>query len=228
MTPPRPTIVFDVNETLSDMAPLARRFVDLGAPSHLAPLWFASVLRDAFALTAAGSSERFAAIADAQLRTVLHGVAVDRDPDAAVAHVLEGFAALDVHPDVVDGVGTLRSAGFRLATLSNGAAQVAETLLERAGIREHFDRVLTVEDAGVWKPAPASYAYAARELGIDRAEMVLVAVHPWDVDGAARAGCGSVFLDRTAGPYPAYLRAPDHVVTSIGELAGVLPGGEPA
>jgi 2-haloacid dehalogenase len=217
-------IVFDVNETLSDMAPLARRFADLGAPGHLAALWFASVLRDAFALTAAGSSERFATIADAQLRAVLHGVAVDRDPDAAVAHVLDGFAALDVHPDVVDGVRALRAAGFRLATLSNGAAQVAETLLARAGIREHFERVLTVEDAGVWKPAPGSYAYAARELGVDRADIVLVAVHPWDVDGAARAGCGSAFLNRTAGPYPAHLRAPDHVVASIGELAAVLPG----
>ncbi|QJY47995.1 haloacid dehalogenase type II [Pseudonocardia broussonetiae] len=221
MTPP-PVIVFDVNETLSDMAPLARRFTDLGAPAHLAPLWFASVLRDAFALTAAGASERFAVIADAQVRTVLHDVAVDRDPDAAVAHVLEGFAALDVHADVVDGVRALRAAGFRLATLSNGATEVAETLLSRAGIREHFDRVLSVEDAGVWKPAPGSYAYAARELGVDRSELVLVAVHPWDVDGAARAGCGSAYLDRTARPYPAHLRRPDHVVTSVGALAGAL------
>lgn len=229
MTPAYPVIVFDVNETLSDMAPLARRFADLGAPAHLAPLWFASVLRDAFGLTAAGSCERFAAVADAQLRAVLHGVAIDRDPDAAVAHVLEGFAVLDVHPDVVDGVQALRNAGFRLATLSNGAARVAETLLDRAGIREHFERVLTVEDAGVWKPAPGSYAYAARELGVDLPEMVLVAVHPWDVDGAARAGCGSAFLNRSAGPYPAYLRTPDHVVASVGDLPGVLTGlGRPA
>lgn len=218
----RPVIVFDVNETLSDMAPLARSFADLGAPAHLAPLWFASVLRDAFALTAAGGTERFAAVADAQLRAVLHGVDVDRDTDAAVAHVMEGFASLDVHPDVVDGVRALRTAGFRLATLSNGAAQVAETLLDRAGIRRDFERVLSVEEAGVWKPAPGSYAYAARELGVDPSEVVLVAVHPWDVDGAARAGCRSAFLNRSAGPYPAHLRAPDHVVASVGELADML------
>ena len=53
-----PVVVFDVNETLSDMAPLAQRFADLGAPPHLARLWFASLLRDAFARTAAGSAER--------------------------------------------------------------------------------------------------------------------------------------------------------------------------
>nr|WP_254925633.1 MULTISPECIES: hypothetical protein [unclassified Rhodococcus (in: high G+C Gram-positive bacteria)] len=45
-------IVFDVNETLSDMSPLSERFADVGAPNELASLWFASVLRDGFALTA--------------------------------------------------------------------------------------------------------------------------------------------------------------------------------
>ena len=51
----RPTLlVFDVNETLSDMAPLADRFVDVGTPEHLAKLWFAELLRDGFAVTVAG------------------------------------------------------------------------------------------------------------------------------------------------------------------------------
>lgn len=215
--------MFDVNETLSDLAPLARRFADLGAPPHLARLWFASVLRDGFALAAAGTAERFAVLADAALRSVLHGVPVDRPADAAVAHVLAGFAALDVHPDVVDGVRALRGAGFRLATLSNGGAHVAEALLDRAGIRGEFERVLTVEDAGVWKPAPGAYHHAARELGVEPSATVLVAVHPWDVDGAGRAGCTTAFLRRAgAPPYPDHARPPDHVVASVGELAGAL------
>lgn len=44
-------VVFDVNETLSDMTPMAQRFTDVGAPADLATLWFATVLRDGFALT---------------------------------------------------------------------------------------------------------------------------------------------------------------------------------
>jgi len=44
-------IVFDINETLPDMAPVAELFTGVGAPGHLAPLWFASLLRDGFALT---------------------------------------------------------------------------------------------------------------------------------------------------------------------------------
>lgn len=221
---PTEVVVFDVNETLSDMAPLADRFAEVGAPRHLAPLWFASLLRDAFALTAAGSTDRFATFAADGLRTALHGVALDRALDDAVAHVLDGFQGLSVHPDVPDGVRALRAAGLRLVTLSNGGVEVAEGLLARAGVRAEFERVLSVEQAGVWKPSPGSYAHAARECGVDPARMVLVAVHPWDVDGAQRAGLAGCWVDRTGAPYPSHCRAPTHTVAALSELAARLRG----
>jgi 2-haloacid dehalogenase len=216
---PSPTVVFDVNETLSDMGPMRKRFADVGAPEQLAPLWFASLLRDAFALTAAGTSQPFAVLAEGALRTVLHGVDLNRDPDAAVEHVLSGFDGLPVHADVPEGVRALRAGGHRLVTLSNGSAGVAQRLLESAGLREEFDRLLSVEDAGVWKPAPGSYGYAARACGASPREMMLVAVHPWDIDGAARAGMRTAWINRTGGPYPNYCRPPDHAVSVLGELA---------
>ena len=46
----RPVLVFDVNETLSDLSPLHRAFEELGVPGELARTWFASVLREGFAL----------------------------------------------------------------------------------------------------------------------------------------------------------------------------------
>ena len=142
-----PVIVFDVNETLSDMAPMADRFADVGAPPHLASFWFAALLRDAFALTAAGGGERFATIAADGVRSVLHGVECNRSLEEAVRHVLNGFQGLPVRPDVPDGVRALRAGGHRLATLSNGGTAVAEGLLSRAGLRDEFERVLSVEQA---------------------------------------------------------------------------------
>jgi 2-haloacid dehalogenase len=215
-------IVFDVNETLSDMSPMAGRFADVGAPPHLASLWFAALLRDAFALTAAGSTDQFATFAADAARFVLHGVELNRDLDGAVEHVLDGFRGLPVHPDVPDGVRALRSTGRRLVTLSNGATSVAEGLLDRAGLRDQFERVLSVEQAGVWKPAPGSYAYAARECGVEPAQMMLVAVHPWDVDGALRAGLAGCWLNRNGGPYPSHCREPTHTVSALPELADRL------
>jgi 2-haloacid dehalogenase len=221
MNAPR-VVVFDVNETLSDMSALAARFHDVGAPELTDRVWFASLLRDGFALTAAGGTERFATLASAGLRTILAGLPLTRDLDAAVEHVMNGFNALDVHPDVPDGVRALKESGRRLVTLSNGSADVADGLLTRAGIRQEFDLLLSVEDAGVWKPAPGSYAYAARTCGVEPAEMMLVAVHPWDIDGAARAGMATAWIDRDGRPYPDYFSAPTHSITALTELPGRL------
>ncbi|WP_434620449.1 hypothetical protein [Arthrobacter sp. A5] len=50
-------IAFDVNETLSDMSPIGVCFGEVGAPEYLAKAWFASLLRDGFALAAAGGRQ---------------------------------------------------------------------------------------------------------------------------------------------------------------------------
>ena len=215
-------IVFDVNETLSDMSPMAQRFTDIGAPAHLAKLWFATLLRDGFALTAAGESHPFAELGVDALRTVLHGVDLDRDTDAAVEHVMSGFAQLTVHPDVPDGIRALHDSGRRLVTLTNGSTQVSEKLLGDAGLRGRFDALMSVEDAGAWKPARAAYEYAARTCGTEPADMLLVAVHPWDIDGASRAGLATAWIDRASTPYPSSFTPPDRRVTGLTELAGHL------
>lgn len=212
-------VVFDVNETISDMGPMSRRFEDIDAPGLAAKLWFASVLRDGFARTAAGGFEHFVSLAEGALRTVLAGIGLSRDMDSAVGHVMEGFMRLDVHSDVPEGVRRLRGAGLKLVTLTNGSAEVAERLLSGAGVRSEFDVLLSVDGARVWKPAPGSYRYAARACGVPEEQMLLVSVHPWDIDGAATAGLRTAWVDRDAAPYPPYFTRPDHVVPTLTHLA---------
>lgn len=219
-------LVFDVNETLSDMAPLSARFEDVGVPAHLAGLWFAELLRDGFALTVSGDIESFATLGAEALRVRLHGHALDRPLAEAVEHVMQGFSELVVHPDVVEGVRDLDALGVRLVTLSNGSASVADALLERAGVRDRFERLLTVEDAGTWKPAAGAYAHALEACGVGPQDAMLVAVHPWDIHGARRAGLATAWIDRSEGRspshYPAYFEAPDLRVASLTALADAL------
>lgn len=217
-------IVFDVNETLSNMDPLSERFANLGAPAHLAALWFSGVLRDGFALTAAGSPAAFGEIATDSLRRQLAGVRPTAEDDGAVAEIMAVFAALDLHADVAPGLTALTEAGLRLATLSNGAAQVAETLLSRAGVRELFERVLSVDDAPAWKPARTSYQYATTALGVEPSAAMLVAVHPWDIHGAARAGLQTAWLNRSGGTYPSYFEEPTVSIRSLKDLTASLSG----
>jgi 2-haloacid dehalogenase len=222
-------VVFDVNETLSDMSPMADRFARVGAPPDLAVTWFASLLRDGFALTAAGQQARFADIGRGLLRGMLrdHGAEgrEDETVDEAVERVMAGFLELGVHPDVPDGIRAMADCGLRLVTLSNGSASVAEGLLARAGLRDRFEACLSVDDAGRWKPHPDAYAYAAQQCGVRAAEMVLVAVHPWDIDGAHRAGLRTAWVNRQAGPYPEHFSRPDVQAPDLVDLARQLVSG---
>ncbi len=221
--PRRPSLlIFDVNETLSDTSPMGQRFEDVGAPAQLAKTWFAGLLRDGFALTAVDTSERFASIAEEALRVSLHGLPLNRGVEEAVEHIMGGFAGLQVHEDVPDGVGALDRLGIRLVTLSNGSASVAGDLFDRAGIRDQFEALLSVEDASLWKPAASAYAYALERCGVDPPDAMLVAVHPWDIDGASRAGLATAWVNRSAGPYPTYFRSPDLAVSSLLDLADQL------
>ena len=100
----------------------------------------------------------FAELGAGALRTSLEGLDLNRALDDAIGHIMAGFGELSVHDDVMDGLPALVAIGARLVTLSNGARIGADQLLARAGLGRLFELLLSVEDAGVWKPAPGAYA----------------------------------------------------------------------
>ena len=52
--------------------------------------------------------------------------------------------------------------------------------------------------------------------------MLLVAVHPWDCNGAKAAGLQAAYISRNSTPYPGYMRQPDFEAASLIELAQQL------
>jgi 2-haloacid dehalogenase len=215
-------LVFDVNETLSDMAPIAVRFQEVGAPPYLARTWFAGLLRDGFALTVGQANPSFASLGAEGLRVMLSGTSLNRGMDDAVGHIMDGFSSLQVHPDVPEGVRALAELGIRLITLSNGSASIARRLLADAGLDDAFESFLSVEQAGIWKPAPGAYAYAVAACRVDPVDAMLVAAHPWDTDGAHRAGLATAWINRGGGRYPNYFLPPHLEAASLLLLAEQL------
>ena len=217
--------LLDVNETLSDLAPLAERFEQVGAAGHLLPTWFASTLRDGIALAASGDYAEFQEVAHAVLRTLLAGLpGLSTPPEDAADHILAGMNTLSVHPDVPPGIRALHDAGVRIATLTNGGASIAKGLLERAGLSDLVERNLAVREVGRWKPAPEPYRHACHALNVPETDAILIAVHPWDVHGAKRAGLRGGWLDRDGRPYPDVFELPDATARDLPALAHVLVG----
>jgi 2-haloacid dehalogenase len=219
-------VILDVNETLSDMSPMADALTSVGAPPGSAGLWFAATLRDGFALTAAGADPVFMEVATDALRAVLgpHVEGLEKQEDA-VGSVMAAFGSLQVHGDVPDALRDLADAGVRLVTLSNGASTVAEGLLARAGLSDLLEALLSVEDAGAWKPDHRAYDYALQSTGVAAKEAMLVAAHPWDVDGAARAGLRTAWINRGGVSYPRSFRPADVEVPTLADLPMALTAG---
>jgi 2-haloacid dehalogenase len=136
--------------------------------------------------------------------------------------VLTGFTELPAHADVAPGLRRIHDAGIRLITFTNGAATTSESMLDRAGVLPLLEHRLSVDVPKKWKPHPDAYRYAADVCGVEPSRMALVAVHPWDVDGAKRAGLTGIWVDRRKTPYPKSFLPPDLQVPDFDALADEL------
>jgi 2-haloacid dehalogenase len=116
----------------------------------------------------------------------------------------------------------LADAGVRMVTLPNGAVFIGQQLLANAGVGDLVEAYLSVEEAGRWKPAQQAYQLAADRCGVPLERIALVAVHPWDTDGAKRAGMTSAWLNRSGGPYPSIFTPSDVTGSDLPDLAGKL------
>jgi 2-haloacid dehalogenase len=221
---PTPTVVLlDVNETISNMEPLRRRFEEIGAPGDLLSTWFASTLRDGFALTAAGAYADFRSVASAALRTIFARVeGLARSPSDGVDHVIAGLGELQLHSDVADGLRLLHEADVRTATLTNGSAEQTQRLLESGGVLSLVDRTLSADAVSRWKPAAEPYLYACRELDVAPERAALIAAHPWDVGGAKWAGLFGGWLNRSGDEYPEPFPQPDAVGDTLESVGRAL------
>ena len=218
-SPIRPQVVaFDVIGTTFSLEPLRLGLVALGLPSGALETWFASGLRDAFALAASDGFEPFQTVLDGALQQVLGQNGIEAGSHER-ADVLDGMKELPAHPDAGEAMQALAQAGIRLMALSNGSASSTRHLLERAGLGGLVERVVSVDDVKRSKPRPEVYRYAAEQVGVDADRMALVAAHPWDVHGAKQAGWLTAYVARGV-PFPSSVMSrPDVEGASLSEVA---------
>lgn len=213
-------IAFDIIETLFGLEPLRSHFEQAGLPAHSLELWFATGLRDTFALAATGSYAPFRAVLEGALDEVGAGLDNRIEGDAR-ERLFEAMGTLPPHADVVPGLRQLYDAGIKLIALSNGSAKVTTQLLANAGFDSVFHQIVSIDEVGLAKPRKEVYYHAASIAGVSPGNLMLVASHPWDVHGALTAGLMAAYLHR-GKPFPPFMRAPSITETSLTQLAEQL------
>lgn len=124
--------------------------------------------------------------------------------------------------DAVQGLKRL-GARYTLVALSNGEPWFLDHLVNNR-IKVRFEKVISVEEAGFFKPHPAVYRSAARILDKEPGEIMMVAAHSFDIMGARACGFRGALVDRYKLPFEETQYQPDIWVDSFMELADRIVG----
>ena len=145
--------------------------------------------------------------------------------DADTANFNRVWHRLIPWPDSVAGLYRLKQR-FTITSLSNGNMALLVNMAKHAGLP--WDAVLSAELFQHYKPDPEVYQGAARMLGLQPGEVMMVAAHPSDLRAAAACGLRTAYVPRPlerglGGPMEAWHEGEfDAVAEDLVSLAHVL------
>src|SRR6201995_5500114 len=202
-----PLIVFDVNETLLDLDTMEPTFQRIFGDRGSMRLWFANLILYSAALTVAGCYVPFTDIGGAVMKMLADASHI-KITDADKKELTDKFSTMPPHAEVPAALRKLKSAGFRLFTLTDNLLEVQTRQLTHGGIVALFERRFSADGVKHHKPSRQAYGYVEQELGTKPSDMCLIACHTWDTLGAVAAGWEAALIKRPGndvlgvGPQP--------------------------
>ncbi len=147
----------------------------------------------------------------------LHGISASPED---VKALMGAWQYLSPFLEVVPALQRLKEK-YRLVVLSNGEADYLAHLVNNR-IKFPFEKVISVETVGAFKPHPAVYRHAALMLGLEVGECMMISANSFDVVGARACGLQAAFVNRNKLPYDVTPYRPQIMVSNFTELADVL------
>ena len=140
-----------------------------------------------------------------------------------VEEFMKVWQQLKPFDDAVKGLERLKG-HYKLVGLSNGEPWYLDHLVKNR-IKFDFDAVISVEEAGAFKPHPGVYRKAAQILDAEVGEIMMVASHSFDIMGARACGYRGAYVNRYGLPMEETPYQPDIMTVDFGQLADYLIDG---
>ena len=200
------TCIFDAYGTLFDVNAAARAAAAEPGRAALAACWQALAadwrtkqLQYTWHRALVGEHRDFWQVTQDGLDWALerHGLAGDA---ALRARLMQLYRVLAAYPEVPPMLAALKAAGFNTAILSNGAPEMLAAAVDSAGIGAHLDDVLSVEQVGIFKPAPAVYRMVTERFHCPARHVLFVSSNCWDALAAQAFGFQAVWVNRAGEP----------------------------
>jgi 2-haloacid dehalogenase len=132
------------------------------------------------------------------------------------------YRRLQTFPEVPDVLRQLKARGFATAILSNGSPAMLRDAVDASGISTLIDAVLSVEEAGNFKPDRRVYQLAVDRLGVPASAIAFQSSNAWDAHAASAFGMRVVWCNRYRQRSERLPGKPDHEITTLAELPALL------
>lgn len=180
----------------------------------LAGAWTNKIFALSWLETSAGRYSGFAALADAALEHSARSASIDLSA-AQRRELVDVFGNLPAWPDAAAALEKMRSAGLRLALLSNISAAMLSANMQRNGLDKIMEPPLSTDSVRAFKPSPAAYAMGPKYFGMDRDRIGFVAFGGWDALGAKWFGYRTAWINRLSVVQETLTPAPDTTATDL-------------
>lgn len=221
--------VFDAYGTVFDVDAAARRAAsepgDAVLTTHWPTVsadWRRKQLEYTWLRSLAGAHVDFWQITQDALDWALEAAGLD-DPNLR-ARLLDLYRRLDPFAEVPQVLHALQGQGMRLAILSNGSSEMLAEAVSSAGLDRVFDAVLSVDDVGIFKPAPAVYDMVGARFETAPEDVLFVSSNGWDVCSGAAYGFRTLWVNRAGAPLDRLHGVPEHVARDLRALPNLMGG----
>jgi len=222
------TCVFDAYGTLFDVGAAARNAATQPGreklaekAAELAEHWRLKQLQYSWLRAVTGDYTSFWEVTQNGLDWALEKTGLDGDMELREV-LLALYWELSAYKEVPMMLAKLKAAGKKTAILSNGSPDMLEGAVDFAGIGIYLDAVISVEDVGIFKPAPKVYELVEQQMGCSRDEVLFVSSNGWDAACATGFGFQTAWVNRAGEPMDRLPWTPAHTLsdlTTIPELA---------
>ena len=109
------------------------------------------------------------------------------------SELLNLYKVLSPFTEVRDTIKKLKQSNYKLAILSNGTPDLLNELVVSNQLKDIFDDIFSVEEAGIFKPDSKVYDLPINKYNIEKNEVLFLSANTWDVSGAGNYGYNTVW-----------------------------------
>ena len=138
------------------------------------------------------------------------------------SELLNLYKVLSPFTEVRDTLKKLKQSNYKLAILSNGTPELLNELVVSNQLKDIFDDIFSVEEAGIFKPDSKVYDLPINKYNIEKNEVLFLSANTWDVSGAGNYGYNTVWVNRNNNIFDKLDFEPNQQISNLSELLDLI------